>query len=169
MYRKFEDVHPADWDYPYVQWMFSRGVINGYNTVPPCVNEGATCLSHKTIPREGRLPRSWCRISSPIDTTGGPHFWDVPQGSTFYNYIETARNLSLISGYSDGSFRPGNNVTHPQVAKIAVLAAIHADPVHWTLLNPADNTFEDVVQGSTSTSTWRPRWPMAFCRATRVG
>jgi hypothetical protein len=146
----FEDVHPADWDYPYVQWMFCRGVINGYNTVPPCVNEGATCFKPQNYTTRGQVAKIVVlAFGFPIDVTGGPHFWDVPQGSTFYDYIETARNLSLISGYADGSFRPGNNVTRAQVAKIAVLAAIHADPVHWTLLNPADNTFEDVVQGST--------------------
>ncbi len=146
----FEDVHPADWDYPYVQWMFCRGVINGYNTSPPCSAEGATCFKPQNYTTRGQVAKIVVlAFALPIDTTGGPHFSDVPQGSTFYDYIETAYNNGLINGYSDNTFRPGNNVTRAQVAKIAVLAAIHADPVHWTLLNPPDNTFEDVAQGST--------------------
>jgi S-layer homology domain len=146
----FEDVHPADWDYPYVQWMFCRGVISGYNTVPPCINEGATCFKPQNNTTRGQVAKIVVlAFDFPIDTTGGPHFSDVAVGSTFYDYIETARNRGLVSGYADGTFRPNNNVTRPQVAKIAVLAAIEADPAHWTLLNPADNTFTDVTQGST--------------------
>ena len=146
----FEDVHPGDWDYPYVQWMFCRGVINGYNTSPPCSAEGVTCFKPQNYTTRGQVAKIVVlAFALPIDTTGGPHFNDVPQGSTFYDYIETAYNNGLINGYSDNSFRPGNNVTRAQVAKIAVLAAINADPVHWTLLDPADNTFDDVVQGST--------------------
>ena len=85
----------------------------------------------------------------PINTTGGTHFTDVPACSTFYPYIETARNLSLVGGYADGTFRPNNNVTRGQIAKIVVLAAIAHDPVHWTLIDPPANAFEDVPRGST--------------------
>jgi trimeric autotransporter adhesin len=58
----------------------------------------------------------------PIDTTGGPHFVDVPPDSLFYGVIETAYNRGIISGYSDGTFRWGNNVTRGQLCKIIVLA-----------------------------------------------
>ena len=34
---------------------------------------------------------------------------DVPAGDTFYTYIETAYNRGIISGYANGTFRPGNN------------------------------------------------------------
>jgi hypothetical protein len=59
-----------------------------------------------------------------IDTTGGPHFEDVPVSDTFYGYVETAYNRSIISGYSDNTFRPGNNATRGQICKI-VYNAIH--------------------------------------------
>jgi N-acetylmuramoyl-L-alanine amidase len=146
----FEDVQPLDWEYDYVQWMFCQGVISGYDTVPPCSVEGATCFKPQNNTTRGQVAKIVVKaFGFPIDVTGGPHFSDVPQGSTFYDYVETARNLGLINGYSDGTFRPSTNVTRGQLAKIAVLAAIDADPAQWTLLDPADNTFEDVVQGST--------------------
>ena len=37
---------------------------------------------------------------------------------TFYSYIETAYNHGIISGYADGTFRPGNNATRGQISKI---------------------------------------------------
>jgi hypothetical protein len=63
----------------------------------------------------------------PTNTTGGPHFTDVPASYWAYDYIETIYNHpgNIITGYSDGTFRPGNNVTRGQTAKI-LYAAITA-------------------------------------------
>jgi hypothetical protein len=58
----------------------------------------------------------------PINTSGGPHFIDVPTNSPFYQYIETAFNEGIISGYADGTFRPQNNVTRAQFVKMVVTA-----------------------------------------------
>ena len=73
----------------------------------------------------------------------------MPEGSTFYTYIETLHNLGVIDGYPDGMFRPYNNVTRGQLAKIVVSSAIITDPARWTLEDPLTNTFEDVPVGST--------------------
>ena len=49
----------------------------------------------------------------------------------------------LVSGYLDGTFRPNNNVTRGQLAKIVVQAA------KLKLDNPETPTFSDVSAGST--------------------
>lgn len=53
-------------------------------------------------------------------------FRDVPVGDTFFGEIETAYSHGIISGYSCGAgcfeFRPGNNATRGQIAKIVYLA-----------------------------------------------
>lgn len=98
----------------------------------------------------------------PQDTSGGPHFQDVPADSTYYDYVETAQHLGLVGGYACGGpgepcvgpdnlpyYRPDANVTRGQIAKITVSAAIIADPANWTLEDPPSNTFEDVLVGST--------------------
>jgi hypothetical protein len=84
----------------------------------------------------------------PIDTSGGPHFSDVPPSNIFYPYIETLRNLGVVEGYSDGTFHPNGWVTRAQIAKIEVLSAIQADPGNWHLLNPSTPTFQDVAYGA---------------------
>jgi hypothetical protein len=47
-----------------------------------------------------------------------PSFSDVPVGSTFYQYIETAVCHQVLGGYADGTFRPSNNAFRGQIAKI---------------------------------------------------
>jgi hypothetical protein len=47
-----------------------------------------------------------------------PTFTDVPTTNPFYPYIETAYLHAIISGYSDRTFRPQNNATRGQIAKI---------------------------------------------------
>jgi hypothetical protein len=64
--------------------------------------------------------------------SGGQTFEDVPPSSPFYEYIEGLTQEGVMSGYACGStptepcvgpgnrpyFRPGNNATRGQVAKI---------------------------------------------------
>jgi hypothetical protein len=66
----------------------------------------------------------------------------VPVGSTFYSYIHCLACQGVINGYPDGTFRPNNNVTRGQAAKIAGSCG----PIQC---NPTGQTFEDVAPGST--------------------
>ncbi|MGA7733758.1 MAG: S-layer homology domain-containing protein [Chloroflexia bacterium] len=146
---KFTDVNPEDWFYGYVEWLYCRGVVSGYNTTPPCEAGQIPCFKPENPTTRGQMAKIVVRaFNFPIDTTGGPHFSDVPVGSTFYNYVETGYNMGLFSGYADGTYRPNAWVTRGQLAKIVVNAAIIADPANWTLENPPTNTFQDVPVGS---------------------
>jgi hypothetical protein len=63
-----------------------------------------------------------------------PTFADIPFGSTFYQYAETAAARGIISGYACGAegepcdgqnkpyYRPGNNATRAQLSKMLALA-----------------------------------------------
>jgi hypothetical protein len=146
----FEDVHSSDWFYEYVQYMYCHAIVSGYNTSPPCSQPGVTCFRPGNNTTRGQLTKIVVRaFNILINTQGGPHFSDVLQGSTFYDYIETGYNLGLWGGYADGTFKPNNNVTRGQITKMVVNAAIQVDPTHWTLEDPPINTFEDVEVDST--------------------
>ena len=75
-------------------------------------------------------------------TGDGPEFGDVPPTDPFYPYIETARSRVLISGYSDGAFRPYSPISRGQLAKLVVLAR------GWQLVDPGVSSFSDVPYGS---------------------
>jgi len=45
-------------------------------------------------------------------------FWDVQRGAWYMPYLRTAKNLGVIHGYPDGSFRPNNYVNRVELLKI---------------------------------------------------
>jgi hypothetical protein len=93
-------------------------------------------------------------IASATPTICTISFEDVPVGSTFYPYIQCMACQGIINGYPCGGvgepcdpnnnpyFRPGNNVTRGQFAKIAANAAGFDD-------TPGAQQYEDVLPGST--------------------
>ena len=143
-----------------MQWIACRGVILGYDTSIPALPRASPAFKPQNYTTRGQVARSVVlAFALPINTTGGPRLVDVPQGSNFYDYIETAYNKRLVNGYSDNTFHPGNNVSSNRSPRSRCSAAINTEPVHWTLLNPADNTFEEAVQGSTFSSRRARRGP----------
>jgi hypothetical protein len=59
----------------------------------------------------------------PTSTTCPVQFTDVPASNPFYLFIRCLACRGIVSGYSDGAFRWGNDVTRGQLAKIIVGAA----------------------------------------------
>jgi hypothetical protein len=130
----FTDVHPSQYFYRAVDWLFCRGIISGHpdNTFRP--NNSAT---RAQIVKMIVLGESW-----PIYTPPGPTFGDVTPADWHYPYVETAVHHAIVSGYTDHTFRPNYPVTRSQLSKMIVLARM------WTLLDPADPSFTDVPRGS---------------------
>jgi hypothetical protein len=89
-----------------------------------------------------------CATSCPV------HFADLPNPSTYYQYIECLACREIVSGYACGGsgepcnpghdpyFRPNANITRGQLAKIIALSAQIANPV-------SGQAFQDVPVGST--------------------
>jgi hypothetical protein len=66
-------------------------------------------------------------------------FTDVPPENPFFSFIRCLACHGIVGGYSDGTFRPGNNVTRGQVAKFVANSAGYIDDI------PADRqSFTDV-------------------------
>jgi len=104
--------------YAFIETAYQHQIISGY--------QDGSFKPYNNVTR-GQLckivvgARGW-----PTDTTGGPHFADVPASNPFYTAIETAYSHGIISGYANAngtvSFRWGNNATRGQIAKIVWLA-----------------------------------------------
>jgi hypothetical protein len=106
----FSDVPRSHPFYTYVETAYDHGVISGYSdgTFRPQYNVTRAQIAKMVVVAQGWSP----------NTSGGPHFRDVPLTNPFYVYIETAYNHNIISGYADGTFRPANNLTRGQLAKL---------------------------------------------------
>jgi hypothetical protein len=68
-------------------------------------------------------------------------FSDVSPGSAFYAFVRCLACRSILGGYQDGTFRPNNNVTRGQIAKIVSNAASFSE-------DPGPQAFSDVPPGS---------------------
>jgi S-layer family protein len=83
--------------------------------------------------------------SVPTISTSTPctvQFTDVPASNTFYAQIRCLACRGIIGGYSDGTFRPNNNITRGQLSKIVANSAGFNEPV-------SGQTFEDVLPDNT--------------------
>lgn len=131
----FRDVSATDFFFEAVRYMYCGGVISGYsdNTFRPNSDTTRAQLAKIIV-----LARGW-RLECPA---GNGHFVDVPPGNVFYCFVETAYARGIISGYSDGTFRPGINVSRGQLSKIVVLS------MGWDVICPQRGRFVDVLPGN---------------------
>ena len=109
------------------------------STQPPST---ATATATRTATTTTASP-----TNTPVAPTSTPTactvaFIDVLEGSTFYSFVRCLACRGIISGYPDGTFRPNNDVTRGQIAKIVSNSAGFQEPV-------TGQTFEDVLPGST--------------------
>ena len=125
----FSDVPSSSPFFTFVEDLASRGIIST-----------ARATYNPTMPAtRGELVKIVVNATgTTINTTGGPTFSDVPVGSPFYTFVETAVNNGWVSGYGDGTFGPNNKVTRGEAAKII------ANAFGLTLLNPSSPSFSDV-------------------------
>jgi hypothetical protein len=143
---RFADVPYRFWAYDYVEYLAANHIVGGY---PDGTFRPSNTATRGQFAKMDTLGMVW-----PLQNPPDPTFADVAPGSTFYLYVETAYSRTVISGYPCGSpgepcdpqsrpyFRPGNNVTRAQIAKIIVKSK------GWTLLNPTEPTFTDIPYGS---------------------
>jgi S-layer homology domain len=75
---------------------------------------------------------------SPTTVACGVSFTDVGLDYWAYSYISQLACSGVISGYSDGTFRPKDPTTRAQLTKMIVLTE------GWPLANPDQPTFVDV-------------------------
>ena len=110
----FIDVPSSNPFYTFIETTYNRSVISGY--ADSTFRWGAD-VTRGQLAKIVVLAEGWG-----INTQGGPHFTDVDTNNPFYAFIETAYNRGIISGYADGTFRPGNNATRGQISKIVYAA-----------------------------------------------
>jgi hypothetical protein len=154
---QFTDVPPANPFYSYVRCLACRGIVSGY----PCGGPGEPCPgtyyrpnNNVTRGQTAKIVAEAAGFADPVPATRQT-FEDIGPGSTFHAYIERLSTRGIIGGYPCGGpnepcvppanrpyFRPNNNVTRGQLAKIVSLAAGWTEP-------PAGQTFQDAPPGST--------------------
>lgn len=116
---KFSDVEPGHWATGYIATAIEQGLVSGFpdNTFRP--NAMAT---------RGQLAKILVKVKG-YSTAGinSKTFKDVGSGYWGYEYVEAAAKNGLISGYSDGTFRPGAQITRAEAAALIYRALLNVD------------------------------------------
>jgi hypothetical protein len=106
-------------------------------SVPP--TDTAVTTATASIPTDTPAPPASTSTSIPTATTTSCAitFTDVPDDNVFYPYVLCLACNGILGGYDDGTFRPNNDVTRGQIAKIVSRAAGLQD-------DPGPQMYEDV-------------------------
>ena len=134
--RRFTDVLPSNVFYTLIETLAADNITSGYTcggtnpdtgVAEPCDSvqrpyfRPASNITRAQLAKfvviAATQTRGWALLN-PLS----PRFTDVAPGSTFYEYIETAACHNVVTGYSDGTYRPGALATRGQIAKIVYVA-----------------------------------------------
>ena len=113
----FPDIE-GHWARQNITYLYSNGIISGMpdGTFKP--NQRVTRAELASL-----LVRARGLNSENLTVTNNP-FKDVPQSHWAHRDILMAREAGIISGYTDGTFRPNNNVTRAEIAAMLTRAFI---------------------------------------------
>jgi hypothetical protein len=134
--QTFEDVPPTNPFWTWIERLSSRGAISGYQcggAGEPCGPANRPYFRHGNNATRGQISKivsSAANLQDPVPNTQQT-FEDVPNTHPFWTWIERLSQRGIISGYQCGGagepcgagnrpyFRPHNNTTRAQMAKIA--------------------------------------------------
>ncbi len=126
----FRDVPASNKYSTAIEYLYGKDVINGY--------------ADGTFKPEGNLNRAEAvkiiLVGNEITVakTKTSKFPDVEKTQWFSDYVNTAVSRSIVSGYSDGNFRPSNTISRAEFLKVAVLTA------GFNPVPPTSNPYPDV-------------------------
>ena len=103
----FSDVTSAHWAANYIGYMEQFGIVRGYSNGTFRPNAPITRAEFAAI---------CCRFEQLTD--GAAAFTDVPASHWAAKSIAYAATRGWVTGYADGTFKPGNNITRAEVAAV---------------------------------------------------
>ena len=103
----FSDVTSAHWAANYIGYMEQFGIVRGYSDGTFRPNAPITRAEFAAI---------CCRFEQLTD--GAATFTDVPASHWAAKSIAYAAKRGWVTGYTDGTFKPGNNITRAEVAAV---------------------------------------------------
>ncbi|MBD7909407.1 S-layer homology domain-containing protein [Sporosarcina gallistercoris] len=110
--KKFTDVNPKSVHAEAIQSLVERGIISGFTD--------HTFRPGNVLTRAEAAKMIALSIGLDTTTVSDPAFTDVKKGVWYYEYVAALSNSGLLDGFSDKTFRPGQNLTRAEIAKLLV-------------------------------------------------
>lgn len=107
----FTDVESDFWAYKEIQFLVDKGYISGY--------KDGSFQPNKTVTRAhaAKLLANALGFDHTL-VKGSTEFKDVASDNEFLPYIHYLKQKGIISGFKDGTFRPNDELTRAQLAKL---------------------------------------------------
>jgi len=105
----FTDVSEDAWYYDAVRYVFGSGLMTGTT---------ATTFEPNAMTTRGIIATILYRIAGEPDVGNANPFTDVPAGQYYTDAVIWAAEIELVTGYGNGRFGPGDNITREQMATI---------------------------------------------------
>ena len=107
----FGDVSTTNSHYAAITWMQEAGIVGGYQDGSfqpnrPITRGEMAKIIHGVAAEDGYAPAA------------GTEFTDVKAGHTYYEAVAWLKDKNIVNGYSQGDYRPGQEITRGEVAKI---------------------------------------------------
>ena len=108
----FSDVKEDYWAYEAITYLSSKGIVSGVG--------GGQFKPEDPVTRE-QLAKVICLAKGLKEVRpANPTFKDVPPSRWSYGFVEAAAKAGYIKGFSDGSFKPGENIKRADLAVLLV-------------------------------------------------
>jgi hypothetical protein len=111
----FTDVPAEHWAFGWIEILYADGITTGY--------------SDGTYRPGGNVTRGQMAVfivrakyGDSFTCNETPYFTDVPSGHWAFRYIQKMYEDDITTGYPDGTYRPGGNVTRGQMAAFIIRA-----------------------------------------------
>ncbi len=127
----FGDVPPDAWYLDALIWGLEDGIVNGY--------DDGTFQPDDPITRSQAVVWLWSLAGRPIGDIGAS-FTDVQPDAWFADALDWAVGEGVVSGFPDGTFRPGAPVNRAQLAAMVWNGAdrpVPADPGPFSDVGPS--------------------------------
>ncbi|MDQ3707555.1 MAG: S-layer homology domain-containing protein [Chloroflexota bacterium] len=149
---QFADLPDGSTFQPFALCLACKGILSGYRCGghgEPCDGRNSPYFRPSSLVTRGQIAKI---VANAVGLTGAPGaqlFEDVPPGAPFYSYVNRLAALGVMGGYACGGpdepcgagnlpyFRPDNNATRGQIAKIVSNGAGYTE-------SHTVQTFEDV-------------------------
>lgn len=105
----FADVAPGTWYYNAVQYAYEHGLMSG---------TGQGQFSPDLTTSRGMIVTILYRLAGSPAVSGASAFSDVSQNDWYAAGVAWASANGIVSGYTDGTFRPNADITREQMAAI---------------------------------------------------
>lgn len=131
----FSDVNANAWYYEHVEYLYDKGVLNGY--------PDGTLRPSATLTRAEAAAMIVASLGISVSSNATLNFSDTRNGVWYTGPVAALVERGVINGFPNGTFRPHATITRAEFAAMVVSAYGITGAT-----NPNNNTFPDVVSGS---------------------